>query len=612
MKKTILSTFLFIIFLLTIAISYLTFFGYETDKFNKIVKSEIKKSNNNFNLDFTKISILLDIKKISLFVKFINPSIDYFEIAVPLESLRADIDLEPLLEKKLGIKKVLLTTKYLQLNEVKPLINKIGLNNDNLKKIQSAKFKIKNLELEFDKNFKLKQNFNFDGNIDSANLKVSDKYKINNLATDFTYQNNNIYLSNLSLILNNNKKEGKKFFNGSLDLKKNKKNYEIDLILQTKEISRFFVIPIMNYSFLKDRVSEIEAKILLNNDKSIFLKNINIEDIENNFKMTNLHLDKNYNLVNFDKIEVKTSLDNNINNDFKIINEDKIIISGKVFDASLLVKELSKKKKDSKFFKKISKDIEIDITRVLKGANFPIKNFRLIGNINKGNLVKISAKSDFSDDEHLEIEIKEQKKTKVKTLEIRSHIATPLISDYKFFKGLDGGELLYISKFDKKKSENVLTIKDFKLNNAPTLAKILTLADLKGLTDTLKGEGISFDMLSIKYTGDSTTMTIEEIFMIGPSISILVEGYVEKKSGLVSLRGTLVPAKQLNKIVAKIPVVGEILVGKKVGEGIFGLSFKIKGFPNDLKTTVNPVKTLAPRFITRAVEAAKKRKAKQQ
>ena len=114
MKKTILSTFLFIIFLLTIAISYLTFFGYETDKFNKIVKSEIKKSNNNFNLDFTKISILLDIKKISLFVKFINPSIDYFEIAVPLESLRADIDLEPLLEKKLGIKKVLLTTKYLQ------------------------------------------------------------------------------------------------------------------------------------------------------------------------------------------------------------------------------------------------------------------------------------------------------------------------------------------------------------------------------------------------------------------------------------------------------------------------------------------------------------------
>ena len=46
MKKTLLSTFLFILFLLFISIFYLSFFGYETDKFNKIIKSEIKKSNN--------------------------------------------------------------------------------------------------------------------------------------------------------------------------------------------------------------------------------------------------------------------------------------------------------------------------------------------------------------------------------------------------------------------------------------------------------------------------------------------------------------------------------------------------------------------------------------
>ena len=48
------------------------------------------------------------------------------------------------------------------------------------------------------------------------------------------------------------------------------------------------------------------------------------------------------------------------------------------------------------------------------------------------------------------------------------------------------------------------------------------------------------------------------------------------------------------------------MIGKKLGEGVFGLSFKIKGLPNNLKTTVNPIKTLTPRFITRALEAAKK------
>ena len=157
---------------------------------------------------------------------------------------------------------------------------------------------------------------------------------------------------------------------------------------------------------------------------------------------------------------------------------------------------------------------------------------------------------------------------------------------------------------------DVLTINNFKLNKAPTLAKLLTLADLKGLTDTLKGDGISFDTLSIKYKSNPQKMDIDEIFMIGPSISILIDGYVEKNNGLTSLRGTLVPAKTLNNVISKIPVVGNILVGNKIGEGVFGISFKIKGPPNNLKTSVNPVKTLTPRFITRALESLKKKNTK--
>ena len=58
--------------------------------------------------------------------------------------------------------------------------------------------------------------------------------------------------------------------------------------------------------------------------------------------------------------------------------------------------------------------------------------------------------------------------------------------------------------------------------------------------------------------------------------------------------------KTLNTLLSKIPLVGHILIGKKDGEGLFGVSFKIKGLPDQLKTTVNPVKSLTPRFITRA------------
>ena len=107
------------------------------------------------------------------------------------------------------------------------------------------------------------------------------------------------------------------------------------------------------------------------------------------------------------------------------------------------------------------------------------------------------------------------------------------------------------------------------------------------------------------YESEKSLTTINEMYAIGPAISILMEGYIEKDK-LTSLRGTLVPATTINKTISKIPLLGDILVGKKVGEGVFGVSFKIKGPPKDLNTIVNPIKTLTPRFITRTLEKLKK------
>ena len=110
----------------------------------------------------------------------------------------------------------------------------------------------------------------------------------------------------------------------------------------------------------------------------------------------------------------------------------------------------------------------------------------------------------------------------------------------------------------------------------------------------------------MKSNTKSNVMNIEDALAIGPAISILLNGYVDKGK-VVSLRGTLVPATTLNKVIGSLPLIGKILVGKKTGEGIFGVSFKIKGPPKDLKTTVNQIKTLTPRFITKTLEKAKKK-----
>ena len=134
--------------------------------------------------------------------------------------------------------------------------------------------------------------------------------------------------------------------------------------------------------------------------------------------------------------------------------------------------------------------------------------------------------------------------------------------------------------------------------------KLLSLADLGGLADLAEGEGLSFDILEISMEKNKNLLKLNEILALGPSLSVLMEGY-QDESGLTSLRGTIVPAKMLNKMISKIPVIGNIVIPKEVGEGLFGISFKMKGPKGNIKTTINPIKTLTPRFIQKVIERNK-------
>ena len=212
----------------------------------------------------------------------------------------------------------------------------------------------------------------------------------------------------------------------------------------------------------------------------------------------------------------------------------------------------------------------------------------------------------FTDNEKLFVSIKSQNINSSVTT-FYSDRAKPFVKKYKFIKGFDGGNLDFSSKKINNVSKSKLIIDNFKIQEVPVLAKILTLASLQGIADLLTGEGVRFTDFEMIYSKKGNSMTIDEIYAIGPAISIMMDGYVESNKW-ISLRGTLVPATKLNAIIASIPLVGDILVGKKTGEGVVGVSFKMKGPPKDIKTTVNPIKTLTPRFIVRAVEKMKKKK----
>ena len=500
------------------------------------------------------------------------------------------------------------------LNEKK--LRKLIPKNENLKflknEIDLSVNSINNFNLVFSNTLELKEySYTLDGVIENGKINLNNAYKSKFLNNDI--ETLNLKKTNIKFLLDNKKNilevEGNYNLNDNKDyesfkVKNELKNKIVNLNISLN-LKEPFSLDLINYNKTSDRIGKIQA------DLSFVNNGININSIQYNegqslISLNKFEINEKNQIKKFKNIKVKTFINGKENNNFEILFGKKLTIKGKSYDSSNLIKNINNKGNDN-FLRQINKEVNISFENIFTKFTKSLNNFNLIGKIEKGKFVKISSKSEFSDDRYLDISLKKDPNTRKKILEIYSGFAKPLLVDFNFFKGIEGGQLLFTSIFDDKASSSNLQIKDFKVLNAPAFAKLLALADLSGPAVLLSGDGLAFDTLEIKFTDDKTVRTIEEIYAVGPSITILMEGYVENKSGLTSLRGTMVPAKEINKLISKIPVIGDILIGKEIGEGVFGVSFKMKGPPGKIKTTVNPIKTLTPRFITRALEKRKKK-----
>ena len=495
-------------------------------------------------------------------------------------------------------------------DQIKKVFLKSNINFLKQNKINVKGSLLHKFSLTINENFKL-NNYDYHS---KGNILESQVILKNNFRSDFfekPIKKIIISKTNLEVNLNSNKNKSlvvDGFYNlGGLKNKKfkvthdlNKKNpkYLIDF-----DLTEIFFLELLNFRTNPKNLSNIKSEINLINNGLIF-KFINFTEGKNSISIKNLKLNKKNEVESISDIIVLTFKDKQENNNFRITFKKKISILGKKYDTTYLLKQLSSDNKKN-LLKNFTKDIDINLDSLLTKSKIPLNNFRLIGNIKKGKFEKLSAKSEFTKKKYLDISLKKDNNNK-KILEIYSDLPQALLADYKFFEGIKDGKLLYNSVIDERGSVTKITIENFKVIEAPAFATLLTLADLGGIADVLSGKGMSFDILEINLKEDKNVTTIEEILALGSSVSMLMDGYIEKKSGLVSLSGTLVPAKMLNNLISKIPVVGNILVGNKVGEGVFGVSFKMKGLPGEVKTTVNPVKTLTPRFITRALEKMKR------
>ncbi len=476
-----------------------------------------------------------------------------------------------------------------------------------MKYIQGLEAGLNNsFSIDFDSTYKVKKyEFKSGGNISKANLYFTPLKK--NLF--FKEKIDRLFFSNTQINVNINSLQknieikGGYSFDGKKFLNFNNKNILNDESIQAyieADYDKEIGFDLINYYKPRGNISNITLN--LNKEKEVLkIKKFSIKESKNLINLEGL-LTKNGKFKSLKKLSVNTFKNGKKNNDFNLTFGKKISIKGNQFDGANLPKIINKKEKNN-IFSKVSKDIEISLENINAPLSKNMKNFRLIGRVEKGKFIKISSKGDFGNNNYLDISMRNDDKNKKKYLEIYSDIAKPLLTEFSFFNGLSGGNLFFSSVIDETSSISKLKIENFKVINAPGLIKLLSLADLGGLVDLAAGEGISFESLDIKMEKTKNNLKLNEIMALGPSISVLMEGYQDQN--VTSLRGTLVPAKTLNKMISRIPVIGDIVIPKEVGEGLFGISFKMKGPTENIKTSINPIRTITPRFIQKIIDKKK-------
>ena len=725
MKIIFRSTFIFVIFFIFF-IAYLSLVGIKTDRFNDQVKNKLNTINKYLDIELNEISIKLNPIKLKIQAKTLGSRIISNNQVLEIESIKSDISLISLLKDKFIIQKLVISTKSI---EIKNLVSfsKNFYNNPKFsileKLVKTKGFLIANLNIEFDENGNVKDNYSVKGYVNNTQLNFLDDFEIDKLNFVFNIEKNEFKLEDIKFSLNeidfvskkiDIKKNDEEYFikgvlsnsivelssrnlkllnlfsnlklnkirfrssnkfsfnlgkslkikkkylqsnlqfeeirlpnnfnlknifpeindeilikNNDVKIKLEKNNWEIDgngkILLQKNEDSityeimtkdqliRFngsveigknpFIINLLNFQKNQNAITKISFKGLKDLKDRWFLENIKLVESENKIIAKNINLNNDLKIRYLDFIQADY-LDGQGQKNILNLSRDKKIytLSGDIFNADRLIENILMSDEE-KFFSNDNFELILDIDKVRLDNEFNLKN--LSGNLKfkKQKVLEANLTGHFSSQKKIKFTIKTIDNESITTFFI--DYAKPIVKRYKFIKGFDGGVLDFYSTKKGDISNSTLKIYDFNLKELPTLTKLLTLASLQGIADILSGEGIRFDEFEMNFQKQNKLMTIEEVYAIGPAISILMDGYVEKDK-LISLRGTLVPATTINKVIGSIPVVGKILVGKKTGEGVFGVSFKIKGPPKKLETTVNPIKTLTPRFITRTLEKIKK------
>ncbi|TQS73112.1 hypothetical protein ERN12_04880 [Rhodobacteraceae bacterium] len=161
-----------------------------------------------------------------------------------------------------------------------------------------------------------------------------------------------------------------------------------------------------------------------------------------------------------------------------------------------------------------------------------------------------------------------------------------LLRSAKLFDNAKGGQAtVNLSPVGASGYDGEAEIRNIGILNAPTLASILSAASIVGLVEQLNGDGIVFNEAYARFRLENNRFTLAEARATGASLGITMNGTYDLARDILDMQGLISPLYIVNGI-------GQILTRR--GEGLFGLTYHLRGSKAAPKAKINPLSLLAP------------------
>jgi hypothetical protein len=144
----------------------------------------------------------------------------------------------------------------------------------------------------------------------------------------------------------------------------------------------------------------------------------------------------------------------------------------------------------------------------------------------------------------------------------------------------------------------LMTIRDFQLLNQPLISRMFAAGSLTGMGDLMGGDGISLQEWTFPFTSKNNVLSVNGSRAVGRAVGASADGYIDRPHGTLALKGSLIPAYELNSVLSNIPLLGNILASKQ-GEGIFGVTYSATGNMEQPNISTNPLSMLTPGILRR-------------